>query len=533
MSSYTSSFKALVAALAIIGLIEVGHASLDSSSPVERSSYLNWNFESVELLHKVIIYEKLANAVRDQPDVIQVGDSSGFHGIVPAIVDQYLGGLRYENLSCCANTGFDGYHAIADFALRQVPSIKAVVLYISLNNPPREASRLASDVVGGEDRLRNAFGPIAALTSPRTLSARHDVVRTVYNLGETFNQSGLLPFGELWPEFVQSLAATRGWRPEEDVHRLPDRQAQRFREFCGPTGERRIDWHRSEGSQRDVFGARHSLWEIELRRFAALTARHGAKLILLVQPYPCAALAGDYIPSLQAGVAAVAASYPNLIVPFPPLFDPWPADAFSSPDHLATGHEEAVSRRAGRLIAQALGIAHAEPPGTLRRDVLRPVTSSDELPFSGWKSQGISLQSSSQQKEVTLVETAQAGNHRLETTLPALAPGTYVASFRFRTEAARQAYFQFQSLQWPGDAGHFHCNGAAGEVMRTRSVVDATIERLPDGSVKCSATFRLTRAGTVIAIGLSTPPMTLAYQGDGTSRLALSEFELSAVDNAN
>ena len=40
---------------------------------------------------------------------------SGLHGIIPRIVDQYLGGLRYENLSCCANTGFEGYYAITEF----------------------------------------------------------------------------------------------------------------------------------------------------------------------------------------------------------------------------------------------------------------------------------------------------------------------------------------------------------------------------------------------------------------------------------
>ena len=99
MSSYTSSFKAILAALAVIAGIEATSAMVFPSTPVERSGYLNWNFNTVETFHKVIISEKLANAVRNQPDVIQIGDSSGFHGIVPRIVDQYLGGLRYENLS--------------------------------------------------------------------------------------------------------------------------------------------------------------------------------------------------------------------------------------------------------------------------------------------------------------------------------------------------------------------------------------------------------------------------------------------------
>ena len=102
--------------------------------PVERSGYLNWNFNESELFHKALIYAKLRNAAAAKPDIIQVGDSSGLHGIIPAIVEKYVPGLRYENLSCCANTGFDGYYTIAQFMLRHAPSIKAVVLYITWNN---------------------------------------------------------------------------------------------------------------------------------------------------------------------------------------------------------------------------------------------------------------------------------------------------------------------------------------------------------------------------------------------------------------
>src|SRR5713101_3574688 len=128
MSSYISSSKALLAALLMIAAAEVGYSAVDTPSPVDRSSYLNWNFNEPELFHKALIYEKLRNAAAARPDIIQVGDSSGLHGIVPAIVEKYVPGLRYENLSCCANTGFDGYYTITEFMLRHAPSIKAVVL---------------------------------------------------------------------------------------------------------------------------------------------------------------------------------------------------------------------------------------------------------------------------------------------------------------------------------------------------------------------------------------------------------------------
>jgi hypothetical protein len=529
MSSCLSGLKSVFAALAMIALIEIGHAAVAPSSQAERSSYLNWNFNSVELFHKVLIHEKLSTALRDRPDVIQIGDSSGMHGIVPGIVDQYLGGLKYENLSCCANTGFDGYYSIAEFMLRRVPGIKAVVLYMSLNNPPHDPARAMSELVGGEDRLRSAFGPLAAASTPGTLSLRHDVVQHVYNLGGVFNQSAMLPFEELWPDTIQSMRAARGWRPEEDVHLLPEQQDRTFAELCGPQGRRRMDGHLPEDYARDILGVRHTYTSIELRRLAALTARHGAKLILIVQPYPCAEIAGTFIPSLQADIEAVRADYPNLIVPDPGLFEAWPSRSFSSADHLKTGQEDAVSRRAGRLIARALGIAYAEPPVAVPAPPPTPVLVTTRFDGSLWTARGLTLKPAAGSEGVVAIESADAGPHFLFATLPSLPATTYVATITFRTDAPRQVFFQFQSLQWPGDSGHFECGAALGEVHRTRSVVDASIERLPDGATRCSGTFRITRPGSVVNVGLSRGFDVSPYAGDGTSSVTLDKFELSSI----
>ena len=532
MSSYISGFKALFAALAIIGLVEAGYAAVYAPSPVEASSYLNWNFNSVELPHKVLIHEKLANALRDRADVIQIGDSSGHHGIVPAVVDQYLSGLRYANLSCCANTGFDGYASIAEFMLHHVPTIRAVVLYISLNNPPHDPASLSSDVIGGEDRLRSAFGPLAPLTSPGMLSLRHAIVRPLYELDGLFGQSGLMPFGELWPELIQSLRATRGWRPEQDVHRLPAGQLQKFQELCGPDFVRRVDGYRPEDYTRDIFGLRHSYTEIELRRLADVARHHGARLILLLQPYPCRALAGSYVEALRSDIAAVAADYPNLIVPDPALFEAWPAQWFSSADHLRAGYEDLTSRRAGRLIAKALGIAYVEPPIPPPRKPSRPVLSTGASGFASWKVEGLTMKVAPEGEGAVLVETADAREHHLGLTLLSPPPGTYVATIRFKTAAPREVFFRFLSLQWPGDSGHFHCSAASGEVSRTMSVLDAAIEALPDGSMKCSGKFKITRAGSLIDVGLSPNLAVAPYQGDGRSSVVLYDFELSAVDDS-
>jgi hypothetical protein len=518
-----------LAAFALIALIEVGYAAVDPSSPVERSSYLNWNFNSMELFQKILIYEKLANAVRDRPDVIQIGDSSGLHAIVPGIVDRYLGGLKYENVSCCANTGFDGYHTIAEFMLRHVPTIKAVVLYISLNNPPHDPGTVASDVVGGENRLRNAFGPLSTLTTPGTLSLRHAALERTYSLGGTFKQSALLPFGDLLPEFTQSIRKTRGWRPEGDIHRLPERQRQTMTELCGPDDRRAMNGYLPHDYARDIFGLRHSYTDIELRRLAALAARYDAKLIFIAQPYPCSEIVGSFIPSLIADLEAVRTEYPNLIVPDPRLFEAWPGRFFSSADHLTTGHEDAASRRAGRLIAAALGIAYVEPEPSTPPAPPTPVLATTQFDGSPWIRHGLTLNPLRAREGVVATETDAYGLHFLEAKLPSLPAGTYTASFTFKTDAQRHVLFQFLPLQQPGDYGHFECSASMGEVQRTRSVVDASIERLPDGALRCSGTFEITRPGSVITLGLSPNRDTGPYDGDGSSNTTLYDFELSSV----
>lgn len=176
MNSYISSFKAVLAALVAVVAIEATYAAVSASSPAGRSGYLDLNFNTMELFQKALIYSRLEAAVATKPQVVQVGDSSGLHAIVPGIVEQYLDGLKYENVSCCANTGYDGYYSIAEFMLRNVPSIKAIVLYTSWHNGPTEVAALSAEVGPSEDRLRNALGWLSPFILPPTLGSRPAVL---------------------------------------------------------------------------------------------------------------------------------------------------------------------------------------------------------------------------------------------------------------------------------------------------------------------------------------------------------------------
>lgn len=530
MNSYISSFKALIAALAIIGTIEVSYAALAPSSPVERSGYLNWNFNSVELFHKIVIREKLLSALRDRPDVIQVGDSSGLHGIVPGIVDSYLGGLRYENLSCCANTGFDGYYTIAEFALRHVPSIKVVVVYITLFNTPRTVAPTDLAFVGGEDRLRTAFGELSPYMTPPTLAARQDIVPPVYTLGGSFFQRGMQAIDAYWPELTSSLRASRGWLPENDVNYTADKQGELLARVCGPTdvGDRQ---HNDWDFVRDAFTVPRTPTDIQLRRLAALAARHGAKLILMFQPFPCRNMSEPFLSTLKAEIAAVKADYPNLVVPDEALLEPWPRQWFVTPDHLRTGHEDAASRRLGRAVAAALGIPLAEPPAAPETRLVT-LWSGDSFAAPDWSVEGMLLTAPAQGPGVIASETATNGWHYLRTALAKLPDAVYQVSVTFRIVGKRQLYLEFQSLAAPVIYPAVQCDPSARSSRRTVGVLDSKIEALPDGVFRCTMRVKLASPGADLKIGLTPRDFDRGpYAGDPRDRLELLGFEFASVND--
>jgi hypothetical protein len=529
MSSYISSFKAVLAALVIIAIAEVSYSAVDTSSAVERSGYLNLNFDSPELFQRAIIYEKLGNAVAARPDVIQIGDSSGFHAIVPRIVDQYLAGRRYENLSCCANIGYDGYYTIVEFMLRNTTSIRAVVLYTSPYSPPNDPEE--SKTAGTVERLRNAFGWPAPFVSPATLSARARILRPVYTLGDSLQQPGLLPAEAAWPDVIRSMRANGGWWPEHDSHRTGEKHKKMMDAVC--TGLRGLV-DAPPHYTRDIFAFRQSHLRVELRRLAELTARHQAKLIVLFQPSACPSAPSDYFAARRADLEALVAEYGNLVVPDRTVIEPWPTQWFTGLDHLRTGHEDAASRRVGRAVARALDVAFVEPPYD-RSASSEPVPawSSSDFAAPSWQREGLQLRSPSDGRGVVATETTESGWHRISTVLPDLQPKTQILSVTFRADGPRQIRLEMLDQKQPGAYGDVRCNPADGESWRLGAMLDSGIEELPDRSFRCWGKLRLTKTGVAIAISLArTVHDAGPYPGDGQSSVVLKEVSVSTVDGA-
>src|SRR5690349_8370441 len=71
-----------------------------------------------DVMQKHVLYDKFELLFRDTPsDIVQIGDSSGFYGVIPKQVTASADNLSYLNLNCCADAGWNGYYQAAIMAV--------------------------------------------------------------------------------------------------------------------------------------------------------------------------------------------------------------------------------------------------------------------------------------------------------------------------------------------------------------------------------------------------------------------------------
>jgi hypothetical protein len=542
MNSFISNFRAIVAALLAIIAIEVIIYAARPSSFVERSNYLDWNLLSAELFHKALIYEKLSIFANSAPDIIQVGDSSGFHGVNPDIVMEYLNGLTYLNLSCCANTGFDGYYAIADFMFRRNPTVKVLVLYLNLNNLPQDGAILGDRFTGGAERIRNSFAAPWAYLSPPSMAHRWQVTDAVYSFWGRLRlrPSRMFGDGDFFNDVIDSMRLHRGWWPEHDPRLAGAKLAEYWRSICGETGVRGV----SDADQyytHDLILGRRSRVRLELQHFANLAARYGARLVIMFHPYPCRGIGENFLAARGADVESVQARHDNVIVLPPSVFEPWPVEDFVSVGHLRVGYDEKNSRRVGRLLAEALRIAAGpnlekqrldEAANAIDAPFMSSIWADDKFSVETWVSEGISIlhgegNVGNAAGPTKLIEGVNNGFHRMKTKLEDVEPGaSYILSVVAKPVGNRALHVEARDAREPGHHGYAECDMQDLTAQRGGAMLDVGLDALPEGWFRCSAMMSFGRPDAIFDIGLSKGHAGSAYQGDGKSGVLLSSAEL-------
>src|SRR6516164_8953832 len=131
----------------------------------QKSTWLVHDPYHGESFDRIEVYERLSNLENTQPEIISVGDSSGFFSLQSTIVNRYLHGARYLSLNTGANQAYLGYRALAEYMLRRPNSrIKWVILYVFPQLLPEE-ELLRSGTLSPYvyDAL---VGPLSILTPP-------------------------------------------------------------------------------------------------------------------------------------------------------------------------------------------------------------------------------------------------------------------------------------------------------------------------------------------------------------------------------
>ena len=519
MNSFISAFKPILVAAAVIAGLEAAVMAARSPNDVERSNFLTFGYMRPEV-HRLIVYEKLRAFGWSSPDIVQIGDSSGFYGVNADLVTSQLGGLRYVNLSCCAHMGFDGYYAVAHFMLKRNPSIKAVVLYIGPFN------FISTDTDGSfAQPIQNSFDSLRSYVMPPSLALRENVVKAIYGPARTSSAN---------PEVEHKLEFIRhhdGWLAEDDIRLSGKARDDYWREQCGPG--RFILWNdRDDSYSRDLLGRRE--WRLfdKIAGLAALTAGYNAKLILMVQPLPCP-FAGTAFGARVRDLDRLRSLYPNLVVAPADVFFSLPTDRFSSFPHLRIGSEIANSQRVALAVAQALGRPVTQAGDALvGRDSAFPIAdrntkltwSDDRFDEPAWRTDGARIVQSGEETRIT--EIRSFGRHRIGTQVERIEPNVpYIVSALVKPDPNRVFWLEASDNTQPGSYGAAFFDVAAETSVRFGDAIDVDIETLPEGWFRCWLSMRFRGASITMNLTMATKSA-LEYAGDGTSSFTIRKAAL-------
>src|SRR5438046_1406563 len=88
MSSSISHFREWIAATVFLVAIEATVYARFKPNEFDRTNLLQFAFAKEETSQRVFVHLKMKEFADSSPTIVQSGDSSGFHGIVPRVVER-------------------------------------------------------------------------------------------------------------------------------------------------------------------------------------------------------------------------------------------------------------------------------------------------------------------------------------------------------------------------------------------------------------------------------------------------------------
>jgi len=140
---FLHSFRAIWISATIIALIELSCWIFARPQQLAASNFLELAYLKKENTSKVYIQARTQLTLGLHPAIVQVGDSSGMHGVMPVVLDKYLDGLRYVNDGFAGDVGYFGHFDVAKTVLNHSNSVKAVVFYVTPLAKPAISTKMA------------------------------------------------------------------------------------------------------------------------------------------------------------------------------------------------------------------------------------------------------------------------------------------------------------------------------------------------------------------------------------------------------
>jgi hypothetical protein len=331
-------FPALFA-LGLAGVIETAIEVVFRPGFWQRTTWLMHDPYKGEPFDRIVLYEKLSHFENSDPEIISVGDSSGFFGLQSRIVNRYLDGHRYLSLNTGANQAYAGYQGIAEYMLQRSPHLRYVVIYAYPQLQPAQglfkdadlAPILHDDLVG----MKAALTPPSAAFSPYAKFKIFDNIRFDPDAPMANHVPGLL--------LRSTIDEALGWLPEFDVRF--DRIDGRGTFFP----DRRPEWYQRLGlSDPSTINA-------TLDGFARMVRSYGAQLVMAYAPAGARAVEiGD--PNVVADEQALARfqrENPDVKFLFP-LITRWGTEKIGTLNHVSREYTFLSSARMGRALARLI-----------------------------------------------------------------------------------------------------------------------------------------------------------------------------------
>ncbi|MBF0282867.1 MAG: hypothetical protein HQL51_00210 [Magnetococcales bacterium] len=167
-----------------------------------------------ENIARLILWEKLTTLPQNTPDadIVTVGDSSGFYGLVPEIVESQLQGGKLLNMNCCSDIGLDGYFQIVHYLTENMKNPRAILLSITphavLSDQPNDLST----------QLRQQFILPSKLLKFPSMRYRLPISNLVFHR-EWRDELWFRRAEErkTWNEMRDALTTHRGWAPVPEI----------------------------------------------------------------------------------------------------------------------------------------------------------------------------------------------------------------------------------------------------------------------------------------------------------------------------